>query len=384
MRSTILIAGTALVLTASPALAGGSARTSGTGLLRGLLAGGTHNSLQRSGNSLGECLCDTAGAVLKGARGAALVGMPGKANGAIAKMPRTGTGARMLVNSVVGLSGVRGAKGGNHGGAGTAIGLAGTLDGNASFGHAHGSAGLGVGLAGIVTVNSNGLGIASGHGRPLASASVMNAGSHKGGRVANVSVLNHRGSSGHSAVSAAAFNGGGGSSGRIANVSALNRAGTQGHSAVNVAALNGSGGSSGKFVDVSVLNRAASSGHSVVQVAALNGFAHGSGQKGGGGNGILVGGFRMINGVLCLPDGTPLSGSAAKAVMAAIQPSGHGHGSESTMGSGSRPQHASNNSIRSPSTSPSAQSSNAPPRMSATGARGGPSDYDRRWAPNKD
>jgi len=334
MRSTILIAGTALAMSASPALAGGSAGTSGAGLLRGLLGGGTQNSLQRSGNALGGCLCNTAGSLLKGASRGALVGTPGKATGAISKMPRTGAGGRLLVNSVVGLNGVRAAQGGNHRGIGVAIGLAGTLDGNASFGHAHGNAGLGVGLAGKVTTNGNALGIAKGHGRPLASVSVANAGDHKAGKVVNVSALNHEGNSGRSAVNVAALNRSGGTSGKFVNVSALNRTTSSGRSAVNVAALNGSGGSSGKFADVSVLNRASSSGHAVIQVAALNGTGHGAGKGSGGGNGILVGGFRMINGVLCLPDGTPLSGSAAKAVMAAMQPSSQ-PASSSGMGVGS-------------------------------------------------
>jgi hypothetical protein len=42
-----------------------------------------------------------------------------------------------------------------------------------------------------------------------------------------------------------------------------------------------------------------------VNVAALNG----------------AGGYRIINGVPCLPDGTPLTGAAAQAVLAGLTPS---------------------------------------------------------------
>lgn len=298
MRSTILIAGTALAVSAGPALAGGSA-----GSMHGMLGGAGH---QRGINSTSQCLCKTVGTVgtaLKGARVSSLTKIGG-GTGTITRMPRSASGGRMLVNSVIGLNGVRGGKGGNHG-FGQSIGLAGTLDGGSSMGGVHGGGHVGAGLAGTVTNSGTRLAGAGGQGRSLVNVSVANAHGGKAGKLANVSVLNGTGTHGHSAVNVAALNGSGGSSGKIANVSVLNRTGTHGRSAVNVAALNGTGGKSGRVANVAVLNGTGTTGQSAVNVAALAG----------------VGGFRIINGVPCLADGTPLTGATAKAVLAALTPS---------------------------------------------------------------
>jgi hypothetical protein len=92
----------------------------------------------------------------------------------------------------------------------------------------------------------------------------------------------------------------------------LNGTGTAGHSLVNGAILNGTTGGAGK----------------VVNIAVLNGYhGHGSGGT------TLPGGFRIINGVPCLPNGTPLTGAAAIAVMAALTPSTTG-GNPGGPGSG--------------------------------------------------
>jgi len=328
MRSTILIAGTALAISASPALAGGSA-----GSMHGALGAG-HKLVGT--NSAGQCLCSTVGSALKGARVGALTKMGG-GTGAIARMPRSASGGRILVNSVIGLNGVRAGQSGNRHGFGQAIGLAGKLDGASSMGSLHGNGHFGAGLAGTVTGNGTGLAGSGGHGRSLVNVSVANADGGKAGKLANVSVLNRTGTHGRSAVNVAALNGSGGSSGKIANVSVLSRTGTHGRSAVNVAALNGSGGTSGKIANVSVLNRTGTSGHSAVNIAALNGTGGKSGKvanvavlNGTGTTGHSavnvaalngVGGFRIINGVPCLPDGTPLTGDAAKRVLAALTPS---------------------------------------------------------------
>jgi hypothetical protein len=412
MRINILIAGTALAMSATPAFAGGSAAGGGIRPLRGLLAGGNNNPVQRAGSSVSQCLCETAGTALKSIRGGSLITMPKAGTAGIARMPRTGGGARLLVNSVVGLNGVRGVQGGNHRGIGAAIGLAGTLDGAVSVGHAYGKGHLGLGLAGSVTNSGIGLAGAGGHGRPLVNVSVANAEGGKAGTLANVSVLNGKGTHGHSAVNLAALNGSGGTSGHVANVSVLNRSsthghsaanvaalngsgrsrgrvakvsvlnrsGTHGHSAVNVAALNGSGGSSGRIVNVSVLNGKSTSGHSLLNVAALNGLTH---KGGGGGNGGLLGGIRIINGVPCLPDGTPLTGEAAKAALMAMSPSRQSASSSSTgfrSNSSAPTTHPRTGTFMG---SPFRPTSHQAPRANFA-APGGPSGQDRRLPPNKD
>jgi len=185
MRSTILIAGTALAVSAGPALAGGSA-----GSMHGMLGGAGH---QRGINSTSQCLCKTVGTVgtaLKGARVGSLTKM-GSGTGAITRMPRSASGGRMLVNSVIGLNGVRGGKGANYG-LGQSIGLAGTLDGGSSMGGVHGGGHVGAGLAGTVTNSGTGLAGAGGQGRSLVNVSVANAHGGKAGKLANVSVLNGR------------------------------------------------------------------------------------------------------------------------------------------------------------------------------------------------
>lgn len=412
MRINILIAGTALAMSATPAFAGGSAAGGGIRPLRGLLAGGNNNPVQRAGSSVSQCLCETAGTALKSIRGGSLITMPKAGTAGIARMPRTGGGARLLVNSVVGLNGVRGVQGGNHRGIGAAIGLAGTLDGAVSVGHAYGKGHLGLGLAGSVTNSGIGLAGPGGHGRPLVNVSVANAEGGKAGTLANVSVLNGKGTHGHSAVNLAALNGSGGTSGHVANVSVLNRSsthghsaanvaalngsgrsrgrvakvsvlnrsGTHGHSAVNVAALNGSGGSSGRIVNVSVLNGKSTSGHSLLNVAALNGLTH---KGGGGGNGGLLGGIRIINGVPCLPDGTPLTGEAAKAALMAMSPSRQSASSSSTgfrSNSSAPTTHPRTGTFMG---SPFRPTSHQAPRANFA-APGGPSGQDRRLPPNKD
>jgi hypothetical protein len=444
MRINILIAGTALAMSATPAFAGGSAAGGGIRPLRGLLAGGNNNPVQRAGSSVSQCLCETAGTALKSIRGGSLITMPKAGTAGIARMPRTGGGARLLVNSVVGLNGVRGVQGGNHRGIGAAIGLAGTLDGAVSVGHAYGKGHLGLGLAGSVTNSGIGLAGPGGHGRPLVNVSVANAEGGKAGTLANVSVLNGKGTHGHSAVNVAALHGSGGtsghvanvsvlnrssthghsaanvaalngsgrsrgrvakvsvlnrsgthghsavnvaalngsrgSSGHVANVSVLNRSGTHGHSAVNVAALNVSGGSSGRIVNVSVLNGKSTSGHSLLNVAALNGLTH---KGGGGGNGGLLGGIRIINGVPCLPDGTPLTGEAAKAALMAMSPSRQSASSSSTgfrSNSSAPTTHPRTGTFMG---SPFRPTSHQAPRANFA-APGGPSGQDRRLPPNKD
>ena len=117
MRKLILIAGTAIVLTASPALAGGPL---GGGLLGGLTGNaGGQSASDRTAGTLGDCLCNTANSVLSRSH-------PG--GGAI-RVPAGTAGNATLVNSVVGLN--AGRLGGASHGNGRAIDLAGTVSGTA-------------------------------------------------------------------------------------------------------------------------------------------------------------------------------------------------------------------------------------------------------------
>lgn len=328
MRNSIFIAGTALALSASPAVAGGSAGGGSAGSVHGLFGGTARSPAQRAGYSLNHCLCSTAGTALKGGRGTgALVRMPRNA----ARMPRNTSGAGMLVNSVVGLNGFRAEPVGNRRGLGQAVGLAGTIDGASYVSRGHGYGRGGAGLAGTVNV--------------------------------------------------AALNGGAGSSGRLINVSLLNAKGPSGRSAVNVAVLNGSAGSNGSLVNVATLNGTAGSG-----------VAHGYGHKGGHSGG-QIGGFRVINGIPCSADGTPLTGARARAARAAMWRSRYHASPSIAYHGGHRPAHTQDaddyhrqgmHSAGAPTpTQPTAQPASYTPPAPYRGSPGGPSDYDRRWAPNK-
>lgn len=302
MRSYILMAGTALAVSASPALAGGygagGALAGMHGFSHGLIGTAGSGHVARATNSLGGCLCSTASSAVGALR----------ANHSIGRTTRSIGGAG-LINSVIGLNGISAVGGGKHSGNGQSIGLAGTVTGTvnsaASVSSGSGNGHRGVGLAGTVAGNvgfalAGQLGASHGGGAdrgPAVSISVLNSTGGKAGTLANVSVLNRTGTSDRSAINVAALNGSSGSSGRVANVSVLNGSSTKGRSAVNVAVLNGGAGNAGKVVDV----------------AALNGL-HG---KGAGST------IRIINGVPCLPDGTPLTGAAAKAAMAAMHVQRH-------------------------------------------------------------
>ena len=337
MRNSILIAGTALALSASSAEAGGSAGRGSAGASYGLFGGTARSPVQRSGYSLNHCLCSTAATAVKGGRGSgALVRMPRNAGGgAAARMPRNASGAGMLVNSVVGLNGFRAEPVGHRRGVAQAVGLAGTIDGTSyvSRGHGYGQ-GYGRGGAGLAGT-----------------------------------------------VNVAALNDTAGSSGRLINVSLLNAKGPSGRSAVNVAVLNGSAGSNGSLVNVATLNGTAGSG-----------VAHGSGHKGSHSGG-QVGGFRVINGIPCSADGTPLTGARARAARAAMWRSRHHASPSVAYHGGHRPAHTQDaddyhhqgmHSASAPTpTQPTAQPASYTPPAPYRGSPGGPSDYDRRWAPNK-
>ena len=315
MRTNILIAGTALALSASPALAGGA----GSGAMRGN-SGLSHNLLSglgsgsRASNSSTNCLCNTAGSAVRAVTSGRSIG----------RMPGNARGVRLLTNSVVGLNGLGAVRGVGHGNGrgGQAIGLAGVVTGGAGSvstigrpnGGGHGLAGsvavaAAAGLAGHSSSNAGllnvGVGNATGsHGRSAVNVVALNRNAGMAGRVANVAVLNGTGPNGRSAINVAALNGNAGKAGRIANVSVLNGSGSHGRSAVNVAALNRAAGSSGKIVNLALLN-----GH------------------GGAGAGS---GIRLINGIPCLPDGTPLTGAAAAAAMARFHSSPHHDGQHGT------------------------------------------------------
>ncbi|MFL6729298.1 MAG: hypothetical protein ACJ8E3_08260 [Sphingomicrobium sp.] len=304
MRKLILITGSAVLVSAAPAVAGGPG-----GLLTGITTAADRTSASQStrpatanesrGNGLAGCLCSAARGLL--GRGA------------------SAGHASSLAGSVIGLGSVGRSHGGH--GNGQAIGLAGTVSGSArtaSSLNVRTSHGHGIGLAGTVSANvSTRLAGRVGFGHRATSVA----------RVANVSILNGAGARNRALVNVSAVNRSGGASGKLANVSLLNRSATRGRSAVNVAALNGSGGTAGRVVNVSLLNRSGTSGRSAINVAALNGA--------GAGKHRLPGGFRLINGVPCLPDGTPLTGAAATAVMAAVTAKSHGSsgGGGSTGGS---------------------------------------------------
>jgi len=189
MSKVVLLAGAAIALTASPALAGGPL---GGGLLGGIMASSrtvnSNTSSSHRSTALGavNCLCQTAHGLL--GRGSSM-GSGGNAGG--------------LANSVVGLGAI------GHGHAGRGVGLAGSVSGTVrsatSLGGYGGHGGHGIGLAGTVTgtVNSALVGHA-GHGsmpglagRPALNVSALNARAGMAGRVANVAVLNGRGASGH-------------------------------------------------------------------------------------------------------------------------------------------------------------------------------------------
>lgn len=295
MRNNMLIVGTALALSAMPAVAGGPHSGRGfigaAGVSRGLLGGTRQGHANSVAGTAGNCLCHA----VTGALGT------GSSKG-IARMPLSAGNVALLTNSVVGLGGLGAGRGGGHG-YGHAIGLAGIVVGSVS-----GAGAMGAGLAGAVTPSGGG--------------------SHQGG---------HRGY-GQNLVNVSVANANAGMAGRVVNVAILNGQGSHGSSAVNVSALNGSGGSAGKVANVSVLNRTRSHGRSAINVAALNGSNHNGNHGGHGGNGVLAAGVRIINGVPCLPDGTPLTGASAVAALTAISGPGgsHGHHGSSSPGSGSQ------------------------------------------------
>jgi hypothetical protein len=258
-------------------------------------------------------------------------------------MPGNASGVRLLTNSVIGLNGLGAARGVGHGsghGGGPAIGLAGIVTGNGGGVTTIGHGGYGSGLAGVTGI---GAGLA-GHGR-----------GGTGVGLANVAVGNRTRAHGVSAVNVVALNRNAGMAGRVANVAVLNGRGSHGRSAVNVAALNGTAGQAGRVANVAVLN------------------GHGAGASG----------FRLINGVPCLPDGTPLTGAAATAAMAAINSSRqHGPGRPGHHGG----QHMSNAAHQQADpVHGNRPNQTAAPSPSATAAsyRAGSSGWDRRETPNK-
>jgi len=342
MRSYILIAGTALALSASPAFAGGPGGLIGgvTGQVNGLLGGTAQSRPGGPAGSTTNCLCNTVGTVT------GIIGQRGHGGGGTRGLPGHGANVTTLVNSVVGLN----SPGRGHGdnGHGQSIALAGTVTGSVNAltsmdrGNGNGN-GNGLGLAGTVTGTVNavtsinrGHGDGSSHasGRPLVNVTVANANGGMAGTVVNVSALNRSGSTGRSAVNVAALNGSGGTSGKAVNVSVLNGTATSGRSLINAAALNGTTGANGRLVNVT----------------ALNGLHGNRGHPGGSGNGGLAEGIRIINGIPCLPDGTPLTGVGAPNALTAIsvlpgrghKPSGGsptgGGTSSTTSGSSSPPE----------------------------------------------
>jgi hypothetical protein len=439
MRSIILTAGTALALCTSPAFAGGARTGTGQGLLslHGLRGDAALGRAQRSAGSPGDCLCKAAGSAL----GA------GRAVQGVTRMPRRGVGVAALTNSVVGLGNVRVGHGRQHGG--QAIGLAGVVTGNgvAALGGGH----KGIGLAGTVTasVGESAAGLAGNgyqkgnHYGSLVNVSVLNANAGKSGRLANVALLNGKGPSSHSAISVAALNGSGGTAahgiahdarghhGSAVNVTALNGTGGKaahgsahsagGHrgsdvnvtvsngnggkgteegahgagrrSAVNVSVLNAKGGKAGRIANVSILNGKGTHGRSAINVAALN-------RTGGSTGGLLnvavlngaATGIRLINGVPCLADGTPLTGAAAAAALISLGGSGS-HGAKSGADHG-QAQSATDHRLNSQATpraaapSQASASATADPQAAKPATEGvimgGPSDYLRRTAANKD
>src|SRR5262245_9528919 len=160
MRSYILIAGTALAISASPALAGGPG-----GLLGGIIgtsngtAGSAGQSASGATGSHGNCLCSTVNGLL---------GRTSPTN--VGGMPTVSIRANTLVNSVVGLNLTGRGRHGN--GNGQAIGLAGSVNGTANAlasinrGHGNGNGhGNGLALAGTVTGTVNAVALINrGHG----------------------------------------------------------------------------------------------------------------------------------------------------------------------------------------------------------------------------
>ena len=370
MRIHILITGTALALCASPALAGGSAGGGGTisGMSssgHNLLGGLGHGRATRSSNATTSCLCSAAGQAVRAIGSGRPAG----------RMPGNASGVRLLTNSVIGLNGLGAARGVGHGsghGGGPAIELAGIVTGNGggvtTIGHGgygsslagvtgigaglagHGRGGTGVGLANVAVGNRTGA-----HGVSAVNVVALNRNAGMAGRVANVAVLNGRGSHGRSAINVAALNGTAGQAGRVANVAVLNGGASHGRSAVNVAALNGSGGKVGKIVNLALLN------------------GHGAGASG----------FRLINGVPCLPDGTPLTGAAATAAMAAINSSRqHGPGRPGHHG-GQHMRNAAHQQADPVHGNRPNQTAAPSPSATAASYRAGSSGWDRRETPNK-
>jgi hypothetical protein len=366
MHTHILIAGTALSLSASPALAGGISSGglrgmsgSGPNLLGGLVTG----RATRASNSSTSCLCSTAGQAVRTVT----------AGRSISRMPANARGVRLLTNSVVGLNGLGAARGVGHGnghGGGVAIGLAGVVTdgvGTVTTVGGRGSSGHGASLAGLVT--------GSVHAKLAGDAN---------GRLANVAIANRTGSHGRSAVNVAALNHQAGEAGRVASVAVLNGTGPHGRSAVNVAALNGSAGTAGRVANVAILNGTGPHGRSAVNVAALNGTTGNSGKVvnvallNGHGQGAGSG-IRLINGVPCLPDGTPLTGPAAAAAMARLHSSPHHdghHGANPAKQSSVQPALAR-------SGPQSHQTSGGAYQVASATATRGSSGWDRRETPNK-
>jgi len=283
-----------------------------------------------------NCLCRAANGIIGGAKSSATRGSHfgglsnGAGRGSYRGMNRHGAVAGSVSTSVIGVVGIGSSRSvGRHHPSTRAIGLAGTVNSTS-------------GLANVSVLNRKGA-----SGRYLANVSALNGSGGLAGKVVNISVLNKTGTSGHSLANVAALNGSGGMAGKIVNVSALNRTGTTGRSLANVAILNGRGGTAGKVANVAILNKTGTNGKSLANVAVLNGTTGGSGRlanvaalnghHGNGQGGLgLPRGVRIINGVPCGPDGRPLTGAAAVAVMATIgTKGGHGHGGSGGSNGGS-------------------------------------------------
>lgn len=321
------------------------------------------------GRTAGNCLCQTVSGLTGGkslAGGRTLGRGPAGHSGLI----RSGQiGNRMIRGNVTGsvskALGVTASRSANRHGKSASLGMAGTVTGAANAAGSISGVGRGIGLAGTsLTKGSTGTaisqsvgGLGTGHGRPplhmtgngkpIPGKALGHGNNHVlAGQVtgiANVSVANKTGARGRHLANVAVLNGSGGTAGKVANVSALNRTGTTGRSQANVAVLNGSGGTSGKVANVSALNKSGTSGPSLVNVAALNGTNGGSGwvanvaiANGRGGKGVvgLPNGIRIINGVPCGPDGTPLKGQALAQALVMLGNGGGGSGGPAAPRSG--------------------------------------------------
>jgi hypothetical protein len=270
----------------------------------GLLGGGAAN-----------CLCNAVGGVLgSGAPGAPHIGSPGGLiRGTGSGLSRQGSIAGSVSNSVNGTLGVTTSRSINR--------RNGQVNGN-------------VGLAGTVSNVTNATLGAQGLGRSvgLAGSSSTNGSVNKqvGVGLAGIGTNQLRSVAGHAAGSVNAVIG---SSRDMAQGGSASLAGTvNGTANAVLAKSHGGDQGSGSQSLSGTLSSTSNGALAITKSHGGSGNSSGAGNEGPG----LPNGIRLINGIPCLPDGTPLTGAAAERAMAALANGANGHSGGSSNSGGSQ------------------------------------------------